>query len=260
MPFKDADDATLTKEQLKQKRCGLHARNKLVMANMRLAFRPCRTTARSLSTPLDMDELLHIAAKGLIRAAEKWTPKKGAFTTFATFWIRAALSKDSQQSLIKIERDERRKRNMVKRATTELLQLLGREPSINEVAAKLSKTVEWVRIRLRYEHMYKATLSFSGPLPLDGYGTQSITLIDTIESPYESPSDALLRLEKAEIVDSMLAALPDDYRTAFVLRYGLEGHEEHTIRAISNTIGRRADFTLKHGAKKLKKQFADMAC
>ncbi|MDW8106128.1 MAG: RNA polymerase sigma factor RpoD/SigA [Armatimonadota bacterium] len=200
------------------------AREQLVQANLRLVIAIAKHyTGRGLS----MIDLIQEGNLGLMRAAEQYDPNRGnRFSTYATWWIRQAISRalQEQASLIRVPQHMARVLQQVRQAAALLQQELGREPTVHEVAQRTNLSPEQVR-----EVMHAIAKPISLEMPIsDSEGT---TLADIIAAETQA------EWEQAIDWDTLLARLSEKERLVIQLRYGLTGEPPMTLEEVGKRMG-----------------------
>lgn len=128
------------------RRRGLRARERMVAANLRLVAHVAQRARRGVA--VDLEDALQAGAIGLQRAAERFDPSRGyKFSTFAYWWIRQGIARESDQHgrTIRIPSSLAPAVARIERVAHELSQQLGRLPSTEELAQQLGIGAEELR-------------------------------------------------------------------------------------------------------------------
>ena len=210
----------------KRVRDGDRAREALTNANLRLVVSIAK---RYAGRGMGLLDLVQEGNLGLMRAVERFDHSKGfKFSTYATWWIRQAITRAiaDQARTIRIPVHMVDIIQKVNRAQRELLQELGREPTINEVGVRTDLTAEKVReiIRLGYD-----PVSLESPVGED----DGSVLGDFIEDQSAiAPGDAAMTSLLREAVEMALADLSEREREVMRRRFGLDDGQVRTLEQV----------------------------
>ena len=215
---------------LKAKNGDKKAREKLINANLRFVVSVAKKF-RGQGMPLE--DLINESNIGLMTAVDKFEPEKGYhFISYAVWWVRQAILKAlaEQSRPVRLPLNRSNELIQIVRAKNDLIHNKGiSDPTVDEIAAASGLDVTLVKNLLE---VTRDMISFDSPIKGDEEGDSSY--FDFVEDKSQSPEDDVVNHMMEKDVRGLLSVLGDKERDIIEKRYGFNGNEPMSLKAIGD--------------------------
>ena len=215
---------------LKAKNGDKKAREKLINSNLRFVVSVAKKF-RGQGMPLE--DLINEGNIGLMTAVDKFEPEKGYhFISYAVWWVRQAILKAlaEQSRPVRLPLNRSNELIQIVRAKNDLIHNKGiSDPTVDEIAAASGLDVTLVKNLLE---VTRDMISFDSPIKGDEEGDSSY--FDFVEDKSQSPEDDVVNHMMEKDVRGLLSVLGDMERDIIEKRYGFNGNEPMSLKAIGD--------------------------
>lgn len=206
-------------------------KHKFIESNLRLVVNVAKRYAHG---KLGLLDLINEGNLGLIRAVNKYDYKEGfRFSTYALWWIKQSILRamSEQGRTIRIPVYMMETINRCLKIINTLSQELGREPTLEEIAAKMKLSVSKV---IEIINIAQEPISLETPVGVEGENELGDLIEDKATLP---PSKAIFFSLLQEQIQEIIDSLPEKERLTLKLRFGLDGLEPHTLDEVGKVLG-----------------------
>ena len=242
-----AENRISSTEAKRRIRRGEAARRHMIAANLRLVISAAK---RYMRRGIPMADLVQEGNLGLIRAIKKFDYKRGyKFSTYATWWIRQAISRgvNNNARTIRIPIHMINRMSRLRRAHRRLVQKYGRDPTDEELAQALNMEPKDVGKLKEYS---RRPLSLEAPLQEDGDGALEDIIPEEDPRPLlQDHYDRQLKLKLQQVLEQF----PPREAKVISLRFGLKDGQPHSLAAIGRKLGITRERTRQLEAEYLEK-------
>ena len=208
-----------------------NAINKLVECNLLLVVSIAK---KYIGCGMPFADLIQEGNLGLMKAARKYDGTKGfRFSTYATFWIKQSISRSLEENsrAIRLPGNTIELLRKIRRASNELSQELGRDPSTKEIAERIDVEIEKVQIALE---MSQSVSSLDNPVDDSGETCVCDLVADTRA---ENPLNNIIKEDNNSIVETILNTLGKKEADIIKKRFGIGYVKPMTLEEIGNEYG-----------------------
>ena len=231
----------------KSKAGDLAARNDLVAHNLRLVYSISR---KYVGKGMEPQDLFQEGSLGLMKAAEKFDPDKGfKFSTYATYWIKQAISRAlaEQNRVIRIPSHINDLASKMRQVSSELTQTLHRTPRVSEIASAMELPVAKVK---EIQDALRDTLSLDVSVGEDDDATMGDLIAD---ENFISPLENIIKEDRHHQIQKVLSTMSEKEAQIISMRFGLDDGQPKTLAEIGEYFGCSREWIRQQEEKAMRK-------
>ncbi len=208
------------------------ARDRMIRSNLRLVVKIAKDYS---NYGLPLADLIAEGNVGLMKAVERFHPDKGAkFSTYGAWWIKQCIKRAlaNQGKTIRMPVHAIEKVSKLRRVHTQLFEELGREPTIEEIAAEAD--IDPAKAAMLLEAAIRP-VSLDAPVGQDGDGASHGELIADVSAT--APDHELFHQDLLDRLDQLMEPLDKRERNIIIKRFGLNGTRSRTLEQVGKEFG-----------------------